>query len=199
MMTQPASRTRADGGASAGLGVMSPTAVPTGVAKPLTAMLSLIVIGTPSSGLRGAPARHRASDACACASAPSASTVYMALIFGSHAGMRASAACVTSTGESSFALYADESAWAVRLWIAVIDTPRLRLLWAIVYSNWTLHNPWKTGIFPGRSLTYRRSTMPPLQFGEGSPLCCWAISGTPALGVVAGLVFDRLPTISHHF
>ena len=110
MMTQPASRTRADGGASAMLGIMSPAAVPTGVGKPLTATLSLMVIGTPSSALSGVPACHRASDARACASAPSASTMYMALIFGSHAGMRASAACVTSTGESSLALYADESA-----------------------------------------------------------------------------------------
>src|SRR5215204_1512486 len=61
--TQPASRSRAVGGASAALGVMSPEAVPTGVGRPLTAMLSLIVIGTPSSALSGAPARQRASDA----------------------------------------------------------------------------------------------------------------------------------------
>src|ERR1700675_4411313 len=79
--TQPASRSRAVGGASDALGVMSPAAVPTGVGKPLTAMLSLMVTGTPSSAESGAPARQRASDAAACASAPSRSTMYIALIF----------------------------------------------------------------------------------------------------------------------
>src|SRR5262245_50216832 len=78
--TQPASRTRAVGGASVSLGVMSPAAVPTGAGKPLTAILSLIVIGTPSIGLSGLRRRHRRSDAAAAASAPSASVMYMALI-----------------------------------------------------------------------------------------------------------------------
>ena len=97
--TQPASRSRAVGGASAALGVMSPEAVPTGVGKPLTAMLSLMVTGTPSSALSGVPVRQRLSDAAACASAPSPSTTYMALILLSHASMRPSAARVASTGE----------------------------------------------------------------------------------------------------
>src|SRR6266849_5901569 len=112
MMTQPASRTRADGGASAAAGVMSPAAVPTGVANPFTGILSLMVIGTPSSALDGVPARHRASDAAAWASAPASSTTYMALIFISHAAMRASAARATSTGESCLARLAQENAWA---------------------------------------------------------------------------------------
>src|SRR5262249_35064670 len=103
MMTQPASRTRADGGASAVAGVMSPAAVPTGVAKPLVAMLSLMVIGTPSSALHGVPARHPASDDAAWASAPASSTTNIALILVSHAEMRANAARVTSTGESCLA------------------------------------------------------------------------------------------------
>jgi hypothetical protein len=70
---------------------------------PFTAMLSLMVIGTPSSALSGALARQRASDAAAIASAPSASTTYIALIFFSHAATRPSAALATSTGESSLA------------------------------------------------------------------------------------------------
>jgi hypothetical protein len=100
-MTHPASRTRAAGGASASADVRSSAAVPTGVGMPFTAILSLMVIGTPSSVLNGVPARHRASDAVAWTSAPAASTTYMALIVFSHASMRASAARVTSTGESS--------------------------------------------------------------------------------------------------
>ena len=63
----------------------------------------MIVIGTPSSALKGTPAAHRASDAVAWASAPAASITYIALIFASHAAMRASAARVTSTGESCLA------------------------------------------------------------------------------------------------
>jgi phosphopantothenoylcysteine decarboxylase/phosphopantothenate--cysteine ligase len=47
--------------------------------------------------------RWRASDAAAIASAPSASTTYIALIFFSHAATRPSAALATSTGESSLA------------------------------------------------------------------------------------------------
>src|ERR1700730_10079863 len=67
--TQPASRSRAAGGASAALGVMSPAAVPTGVGMPATAMLSLMVTGTPSSAESGVPERQRACDAAACARA----------------------------------------------------------------------------------------------------------------------------------
>src|SRR5215831_18622273 len=66
--TQPASRTRAVGGASEALGVMSPAAVPKGAGMPFTAMLSLIVIGTPSSRLSGLRRRHRSCEAAAIAS-----------------------------------------------------------------------------------------------------------------------------------
>jgi hypothetical protein len=80
---------------------MSPAAVPSGAGKSATAMLSLTVIGTPSSALNGMPARHRASDAAAWASACSAVTMYIALSLPSQASMRARQARVTSTGESS--------------------------------------------------------------------------------------------------
>ena len=53
--TQPASRTRATGGASCAHGPVSPAAVPSGAGRPETAMLSLMVIGTPSSALNGMP------------------------------------------------------------------------------------------------------------------------------------------------
>src|SRR6266567_3813831 len=99
--THPASRTRAAGGESAAAGVMlSPAAVPSGVGTPLDAMLSLIVIGTPSIGLSGAPSRQRRSELVACANAPTASVTYIALIFGSQASMRSSTARVTSTGDN---------------------------------------------------------------------------------------------------
>ncbi len=97
--TQPASRTRAAGGASTALGVRIAAAVPTGVGTPLLAIFSFSVIGTPSSGLSCRPLRQRCSEALACASAPSASTRYIALIFGSQASIRMSAALVASTGE----------------------------------------------------------------------------------------------------
>src|SRR5215472_13207727 len=98
--TQPASLTRAAGGASAVAGVKSPAAVPIGVGAPAVAILSLMVIGTPSSGLRAAPLRQRASDAAACIRAPSALLMYIALIRFSHRSSRAGAARVASTGES---------------------------------------------------------------------------------------------------
>src|SRR3954452_8371550 len=81
-------------------------------------MFSLIVIGTPSSGESGAPARQRDSDARACSSAESARRRYIALIFGSHSAMRASEACATSTGESSPLAYAAPSSRAGRSWMA---------------------------------------------------------------------------------
>ena len=118
--THPASRTRAEGGASEAAGVMSAAAVPTGAEIPLTAMLSLMVIGTPSSKLSGFPARHLASDDDASASAPAASTTYMALIFLSHAALRSRAARDTSTGESCLVRYDADNAWAERSWSLVM-------------------------------------------------------------------------------
>ena len=61
-----------------------------------------MVIGTPSSGLKGLPSLQRVSDADAWASAPSASMMYIALSCFSQLSMRISTARVTSTGESSF-------------------------------------------------------------------------------------------------
>src|SRR6266849_2082602 len=75
-------------------------------------MFSLMVSGTPSSGECAAPARQRAAEARACSSAPSRSMRYMALIFGSHASMRASKARVASSGEISPRAYADDNASA---------------------------------------------------------------------------------------
>ena len=63
-ITQPASRSLAEGGASAGCGVASSFAlVPIGAGSPLVKMFSLIVTGTPSSGESGCFARQRASEA----------------------------------------------------------------------------------------------------------------------------------------
>src|SRR5262245_6995658 len=64
-------------------------------------MFSLIVIGTPSSGESGAPARQRASAARACSSAPSRSRRYIAFRSRSHASMRARHARAASTGDTS--------------------------------------------------------------------------------------------------
>src|SRR2546429_7926700 len=80
--TQPASRTRAEGGASGAAGAMSPAAVPSGVGTPFVPMLSLMVIGTPSMGLSGSPARQRGSALVAFACATAASIWYLAVFFG---------------------------------------------------------------------------------------------------------------------
>src|SRR5258708_36953669 len=71
-ITQPASRTRAAGGASAAAGTSSVAAVPSGDGTPAVATFSLIVMGTPSSALRGSPAVQRAAEAAASPRAPSA-------------------------------------------------------------------------------------------------------------------------------
>src|SRR6218665_238829 len=71
-MTAPAARMRAAGGASAAAaGAGASAAVPNGVGSPSVAMFSLIVPGTPSSALSGAPRSPRASLARACARAGS--------------------------------------------------------------------------------------------------------------------------------
>src|SRR5262249_47289219 len=80
----------------------------------------LIVIGTPSSALNGVPPCHCAADACACASAPSASMMYMALILDSHSAIRASAARVASTGDSRRARSPCDNSCADSLWRAVM-------------------------------------------------------------------------------
>ena len=101
-ITQPASRAREAGGASAVCGGASSLArVPIGAGSPRVAMFSLMVSGTPSSGESGLPARQRASAAPAAARAPSRSIRYIALMRGSQASMRAIAWRATSTGDSS--------------------------------------------------------------------------------------------------
>ena len=52
-ITAPASRSRAEGGASAAAGTSLVVAAPSGTGVPLVAMFSLIVVGTPSSGPAG--------------------------------------------------------------------------------------------------------------------------------------------------
>ena len=59
--TQPASRSRAAGGASSAAGTSTVAAVPAGRGTPLVAMFSLSVSGTPSRGDSAWPARQRAS------------------------------------------------------------------------------------------------------------------------------------------
>jgi len=74
--------------------------------------MSLIEVGTPSSGPSGSPFCQRASDNRAAASAPSRSTRLKALTFGLTASMRSSTAHVASTGDSVFARYAATSSVA---------------------------------------------------------------------------------------
>jgi hypothetical protein len=72
-ITAPASRSRADGGASCAAGTSRVAAVPAGTGTPFVAVFSLIVHGTPSSGPIGVPLRQRCSDKRAAASAASGS------------------------------------------------------------------------------------------------------------------------------
>src|SRR5258706_7797077 len=112
-MPQPASRRGAAAGASSRCGGRSSFArVPIGAGSPRVWMFSLMVIGTPSSGESGLPARQRASAARACSSAFTLSTRYIALSFGSQASMRAKRSRVASTGEISPRAYAAERAAA---------------------------------------------------------------------------------------
>ena len=67
--TAPACFRRAAAGASRTAGVRRQAADPRGVGTPAVVMFSLIVTGTPSSGLSGRPARQRSPAATACRSA----------------------------------------------------------------------------------------------------------------------------------
>ncbi len=70
-ITAPASRRRAAGGASTGLGATSRrAAVPSGIGTPRVAMFSFTVAGTPSRA-SAAPRIQRASDSRAAARAAS--------------------------------------------------------------------------------------------------------------------------------
>src|SRR5882757_9957339 len=69
--TAPLSRRRATEGASSVQGCPGSTVLlPRRVGQPLVSTMSLIEVGTPSTGPSGAPACQRASDARAAASAP---------------------------------------------------------------------------------------------------------------------------------
>jgi hypothetical protein len=66
---------------------------------PRTFRLSFTVSGTPSSGPRALPSRHRCSLAAAAVRAPAASSVTMALRGPFACAMRSSNDSTTSTGE----------------------------------------------------------------------------------------------------
>src|ERR1700733_4927650 len=102
-ITAPASRNRAAGGASLSAGTSLVVAAPSGTGTPLVAILSLIVVGTPSSGPLGSPFCRRSVDAFATARAPSGSKAYSALICGSHAAICVSTSSSTSDGENCLA------------------------------------------------------------------------------------------------
>src|SRR6202790_2298268 len=102
-ITAPASRNRAAGGASAAAGTSLVVAAPSGTGTPLVAILSLIVVGTPSSGPVGSPFCQRSVDAFAVARAPSGSNAYSALRCGSHTATCASTSSSTSVGENCLA------------------------------------------------------------------------------------------------
>src|ERR1700687_621407 len=99
-ITAPASRSRAAGGASAAAGTSLVVTAPRGTGTPLVAILSLIVVGTPSSAPIGSPFRQRSVDVFAVARAPSGSNAYSALMCGSHAAICASTSSSTSDGEN---------------------------------------------------------------------------------------------------
>src|SRR6202050_4247560 len=102
-ITAPASRSRAAGGASTAAGVNGLVAAPSGTGTPLVAMLSLIVMGTPSSTPMHWPCCQRSVDAFAVKRAPSGSKAYSALICGSHAATCVSTSSSTSDGENCLA------------------------------------------------------------------------------------------------
>ena len=99
--TVPASRRRAAAGASSATGSPEASVVPRRIGQPATAMLSLIVTGTPSSGPVASPFSQRACEASAMASVAASSRWTKALIAGSKRAMRASASFATSTGDRS--------------------------------------------------------------------------------------------------
>src|ERR1700683_2999187 len=102
-ITAPASRSRAAGGASTAAGVNGLVAAPSGTGTPLVAMLSLIVMGTPSSTPMHWPCCQRSVDAFAVKRAPSGSKAYSALICGSHVATCVSTSSSTSDGENCLA------------------------------------------------------------------------------------------------
>jgi hypothetical protein len=101
MRIAPASRSRATTGASSVHAWSGSTVLePRKVGQPLVSKMSLMVVGTPSSGPSGSCLRQRASESRAAASAASASTRQNALSLPSTSSMRSSTARVASTGEN---------------------------------------------------------------------------------------------------
>ena len=97
----PAARKRPTIGASSATGVSSVACEPSRVGQPLTLVVSLIEVGTPSRGDSGSPFCQRASEARAAARAPSASRRTRKLRCGCRRSARFSVLSTTSTGESS--------------------------------------------------------------------------------------------------
>ena len=122
--TAPAARTRATGGPSTSNGPSALVVVePRRVGQPIVSSMSLIDVGTPSSGPRGSPACQRASDSFADASAASASTRQNALTSRSNRSIRSSASRVACTGEISPERYPASSSVALRSAVSVIYRP----------------------------------------------------------------------------
>lgn len=124
-MTAPAARRRRITRISSVAGASPVSFEPRRHGMPLTAVSSLIVVGTPSIGPRASPFAQRASEARAASSAGSGATYAKAFTCGLNRSMRASAACAASTGEtrpdansapSSTASISPRSVRVVRIW-----------------------------------------------------------------------------------
>ena len=102
--TAPFSRKRAVAGPSSSHGPARSTVFePRSVGQSRARIRSLIEAGTPSTQPSGAFFIQRASAARAAASAPASSIRQKAFSLGLNSPMRASTACVTSTGDNCFA------------------------------------------------------------------------------------------------
>ena len=99
--TAPPRSSRSTTGALSSAGASSVTCEPRRVGQPLTEVVSLMVVGTPSSGDSGASCRQRRSDVRAAERALSSSIRTKALRNGWSCRARASIASTTSTGESA--------------------------------------------------------------------------------------------------
>ena len=100
-ITAPASRSRADAGASTSQACFGSTVrEPRSVGQPLARIRSLIETGTPSRSPAGAPRAQRASLSAAERRASSGATTQKALRTGLSRSMRARTARVASTGEA---------------------------------------------------------------------------------------------------
>ena len=111
--TAPASRMRATDGESSSQGPRALIArLPRRVGQPRVTDRSFTVVGTPSSGLRFSPRRHRSSLARADSSAAFASSQQNALRTGLSDSICASTARAASTGEALRERYSADSSLA---------------------------------------------------------------------------------------